>query len=738
MADPARRPPSSALGPVALAVAGLGLALADWGLWTPDPAGDNDRQQFSADRALAALHPVLGADPTSRPTGSPALHATQDKLVTAFGDLGLEVDDRTWLSCSDRQAVCGRVRNLRVRVPGRNAGPSVLLASHSDSVGAGPGVGDSAASVAILFEVARALFVEPAWGPVDLLLTDGEEVDLLGARAFVAQDPAWADVAVVVNLEARGTGGRSWMFEVSDDWLVETYAKAVPHPATTSVATAVYRNMPVDTDLTVFRQARPGLGLAFIGGAARYHTPLDDLKHLDAGSLQQQGETALALVRAISARLPEDPPVGVADGRGPRAWTDLFGQLTLVWPAAASWLLIGLGGLGTLVAAASGGALMVVRAVLNLGLRLLLGAGLCLVVALLLVRFDLAPGMFPNRLDAAAALLLLVGATPMALWDRGGDPQARLALTTLLWTALAALSHTVEPGASWVLALPAAAGGVASLLPWAARGLLPMVAASLVLPVFALVLPEALGAPLVISLGLVGLVWASWLPPLLGPGGGRSTAWMLGAGAAGALVVLLLTPSFTADVPQGANIRVIGDSDGSRLSTWADGPDPLAAAMAAAGMALPLAGPPLPDGPVLTVLPAGDTLHLRSQRGATTLRLNLEDPAQTVLVRYPGLVEQPLRRGLVGPLTLVGVPEEGVEVVVTGTLGAATLTDRSPGLPADVGRLWSRRPGAPFVPIHDGDITEVVTTIQLGAATTVPEPAPAPATEGDAPWDEER
>lgn len=735
MADPSR-PPSSVLGPVALAVAAIGLALGQWGLWPPDPAGDNDRQQFSADRALAAIAPVLGADPTPRPTGSPALQATQDRLVAAFGDLGLAVDDRNWLSCSDRQAVCGRVRNLRVRAPGRNAGPSILLASHSDSVGAGPGAADAGASMAILLEVARALLQEPAWGPVDLLLTDGEEVDLLGARAFVAQDPAWADVAVVVNLEARGVGGRSWMFEVTDDWLVETYAQVVPHPATTSVATAVYRAMPVDTDLSVFRQGRPGLGLAFIGGAARYHTPLDDRAHLDPGSLQQQGETALALVRALSARLPEDPPVGVADRRGPRAWTDLYGQTTLVWPAAASWALIGVGGLGALVAAAGGGALMVLRAVLNLGLRLLLGLGACLLAALLLGRLDLVPGMFPNRLGAAAWLLLLVGALPMALRDRGGDPQARLALTTLLWTTLAAVSHQVEPGASWVLALPAAAGGIAALLPRAARGLLPMAAASLVLPVFVLVLPEALGAPLVVSLGLVGLLWSTWLPPLLGPGGGRSTAWMLGAGAVGALVALLLTPAFTADVPQGANIRVIGDSDGSRLSTWADGPDPLAAAMAAAGMNLPLAGPPLPDGPLLTVLPAGDTLHLQSQRGATTLRLNLEDPAQAVRVRYPGLVEQTLHRGLYGPLTLVGAPAEGVEVVVAGALGAATLTDRSPGLPADVSRLWSRRPGAPFVPIHDGDITEVVTTLQLGAAPGAPAPAP-PAADA-APWDDAR
>jgi len=48
---------------------------------------------------------------------------------------------------------------------------------------------------------------------VIVLFTDGEESDLLGAAAFVREHPWAKDAAMVLNFEARGTSGRSLMFE---------------------------------------------------------------------------------------------------------------------------------------------------------------------------------------------------------------------------------------------------------------------------------------------------------------------------------------------------------------------------------------------------------------------------------------------------------------------------------------------------------------------------------------------
>ena len=45
------------------------------------------------------------------------------------------------------------------------------------------------------------------------LLTDAEASGLLGAVAFVREHPWARDVAMTMNFEARGTTGRSLMFE---------------------------------------------------------------------------------------------------------------------------------------------------------------------------------------------------------------------------------------------------------------------------------------------------------------------------------------------------------------------------------------------------------------------------------------------------------------------------------------------------------------------------------------------
>ncbi|MFX9054231.1 M20/M25/M40 family metallo-hydrolase, partial [Acinetobacter baumannii] len=65
--------------------------------------------------------------------------------------------------------------------------PAIALMAHSDSVPGSPGAADDAAGVSAVLEVVRAL---KAAGPhrrdVVVIITDGEEAGLLGARAFFA------------------------------------------------------------------------------------------------------------------------------------------------------------------------------------------------------------------------------------------------------------------------------------------------------------------------------------------------------------------------------------------------------------------------------------------------------------------------------------------------------------------------------------------------------------------------
>ena len=86
---------------------------------------------------------------------------------------------------------------------------------------------------------------------------------------FTEEHPWAKDVGVVLNLDARGNSGPSYMFETSEGngWLIEQLARALPHPMASSLTVDVYRLMPNDTDLTIYmRHGMPGLNFAFIGG----------------------------------------------------------------------------------------------------------------------------------------------------------------------------------------------------------------------------------------------------------------------------------------------------------------------------------------------------------------------------------------------------------------------------------------------------------------------------------------
>jgi hypothetical protein len=91
----------------------------------------------------------------------------------------------------------------------------------------------------------------------------------------------------------------------------------------------VYEKLPNDTDLSVFLAAGwTGLNFAFIGDFRRYHTPRDDLAHLDTRSLEHLGQGALAGLRALDELDLSMPHVD----RPGRVWHDVFGRFVVGWP----------------------------------------------------------------------------------------------------------------------------------------------------------------------------------------------------------------------------------------------------------------------------------------------------------------------------------------------------------------------------------------------------------------------
>jgi peptidase M28-like protein len=256
---------------------------------------------FSAERAMKH---VLAIAQRPHPIGSAEHDRVRDYLIAQLSILGLEPQIQKATGVGTRYANAGRVQNILARMPGRQSGgPAVLLVAHYDSVEAGPGAADDGAGIAAILEAVRALRAgAPLVHDVIVLFTDGEESGLLGAAAFVRDHPWAKDAAMVLNFEARGTSGRSLMFETGPGNLdTVRVLRSVPGATADSVFTAIYRTMPNDTDLSELGLlGTPALNFAFGDGADRYHTSHDDVAHLNTGSLQHHGEQALALVRTFA------------------------------------------------------------------------------------------------------------------------------------------------------------------------------------------------------------------------------------------------------------------------------------------------------------------------------------------------------------------------------------------------------------------------------------------------------
>ena len=255
---------------------------------------------FDTNRAFARLERVLAGEPP-HPVDSPGSDIVRDRLLAEMRAVGLQPRISDNMVCDNfRQGStinCARVRNLAATL-GPAEGEHLLVVAHYDSVPVGPGAADDGIAIATMLEVAEQLRSKQLARPITFLFNEGEETGLLGARAFLDQDPAAPRVTHLLNLEARGVDGPAIMFETSrpNGAAVDQYRRAVERPVANSLSTDFYRLLPNSTDVTVFEE-RPWtiLNIAIIGNETRYHTAGDDLASLDRRSLLHMGGQALQL-----------------------------------------------------------------------------------------------------------------------------------------------------------------------------------------------------------------------------------------------------------------------------------------------------------------------------------------------------------------------------------------------------------------------------------------------------------
>jgi len=555
----------------------------------PRAAARTAAGEFSATRAFAYLSQLL-VEGVPHPAGSEANRVVAARISAILAEQGYVPSIQEGMKCSAELARCSVVRNIIAVKQGREPGQSVLVTAHYDSVPAGPGAGDDGAGVAALLEFARLLKQrEPLLHDTIFLFSDAEETGLFGAQLFADDHPLMKTVGLAINLEGRGVTGPSMMFETSNRnaRLISTFSSVVPSPIATSLLFELYKRLPNDTDLSIYKRSGVrAYNFAFARGVALYHSARDDLAHLSQDSLQHQGDSVLALLLRSA-----ETPFEQLDAAGDATYFELMGRSLVFWPSAANLIASVLLLAVILTAAVMARHSMSARAV---GIS---AVSVLAVVALIggfgwLLSFPLGvwpdvntyehPSPWGGRLALLGGTLLAVLVVARWLAARAGFV-ATLMLGWLTMSVIAVLMAAVVPGATYLFLVPVAAFVVGGVLALVVRRQLAdslvsaavfgfMAAAYVALYHFLLlemVFSFRVGHLMAIPLLLLG--WS--LLPLatlwLQDSGRRAgtSGWVLLAATACSAMIGFFAQGYTAERPRGVNIVYEQDA-GADSALW--------------------------------------------------------------------------------------------------------------------------------------------------------------------------
>ncbi len=458
---------------------------------------------FSEQNARAHIEMLAGTI-GSRPIGSAANARARAYIIDQLRLFGFDVRVQETDARRGSLGQIARVSNIIAVKPGRRQ-EAIGLLSHYDSVAAGPGAADDAYGVSVSLEAARVLAARPErnW-TLMVLVTDGEEADLMGAAALLTDRMVTDRLHAYINIEATGDAGPPFLFETGpgNGWLVTPWASRAPRPRGGSFVTEIYKRLPNDTDFSVLKQHEiPGLNFAIVGDSYAYHTARDTPERLSSVTVRRTGEQIVSVMTTldgmdITQRSNADP-----------SYVDIGGTAALSYgPAAASLIAAAALGLGIVAWVRVTAAVIALQGVLRW---------------ILLYVWTL--------IGAAAVVFSMIGATwalrvARAVYHPWYARPGRLFLLMLAvgitvgWS-FARLGHWLpprvrgvrHPAIAWTVALPAWIALSAAAL-WIAPGaaalwMLPLLTAGLLLSVVPSSNAALVRAASVVILAVVGGLW---------------------------------------------------------------------------------------------------------------------------------------------------------------------------------------------------------------------------------------
>jgi Zn-dependent M28 family amino/carboxypeptidase len=268
---------------------------------------------FDGARAWEHLRRQVALGP--RPSGTPAIVENRKYIIEQLKSFGIESKEQPFVGMTPLGEVS--MSNVIATIPGKRP-DRLVLASHYDTklfrefkfVGAN----DGASSTAALLELGRVLKARQNELTIELLFLDGEEARMpewrgndntYGSRHYVQaaqKDGSLRSLKAFVLLDM--IGDRDLLIKRdsnSTPWLVDIIwatAARLGHTSTFSNQLTV-----IEDDHIPFLRA--GVAAADIIDLENptWHTPQDDLEHVNAKSLQVVGDVVVAAIPDIEKRI---------------------------------------------------------------------------------------------------------------------------------------------------------------------------------------------------------------------------------------------------------------------------------------------------------------------------------------------------------------------------------------------------------------------------------------------------
>ncbi|MEZ4907403.1 MAG: M20/M25/M40 family metallo-hydrolase [Saprospiraceae bacterium] len=240
--------------------------------------------------------------------GSEGHDYVRDYIMSELQKNGLQPSIQNEFSVNSKWKGATYNQNIIAKIKGVKSQKTMILLSHYDSAPfSSHGASDDAVGVGCILEAVRTIKESGIHYDNDILIliTDGEEIGLNGAKAFVENYSDIDNIGTVINFEARGSGGPSFVLLETNGGnknMVEVLKNAnFKFPVANSFLYSVYKKLPNDTDLTMFRELADidGFNFAFIDDFYDYHCSTDDFDHIDVFSVEHQGQYLMSMLSEL-------------------------------------------------------------------------------------------------------------------------------------------------------------------------------------------------------------------------------------------------------------------------------------------------------------------------------------------------------------------------------------------------------------------------------------------------------